>query len=87
MKVKITEYNTHNGAIRWRMLISLKSHMTHFFATALTVFEMITFQIWDPENLGQGHEVKHSQWSRSMAQINLYKRSNGALIVFEIFKC
>ena len=27
----------------------------------------------DPENIGQGHNVQHSQWHHSMASINLYK--------------
>ena len=45
--------------------------MTHFFVTALTVSEMLMFQIGEFENVGQGHGVQYSQSSYSMA--NLYK--------------
>ena len=30
-------------------------------------------KMFDPENIGQGHGAQHSQWSRSIARINLYK--------------
>ena len=60
-----------------------------FSAIALTVSEILTFQICDLENLGQGHTGQHSQWSHSMANINLYKCHTTsfslALTVFEIF--
>ena len=31
------------------------------------------FEMFDHENLGQGHGVQNSQWSRSMADISVYK--------------
>ena len=48
-----------------------KGHIAHF-AIALTVSEILTFQICDLQNLGQDHEVQHSQWSDLMAKINFY---------------
>ena len=35
--------------------------------------------MFDLENLGKGHGVHHSQWSHSMAHINIYRRHNLAL--------
>ena len=33
---------------------------------ALTVSEILTFQTCDPKNVGQGHEVQHSQFRHSI---------------------
>ena len=43
-----------------------KSHVMHF-VTALTVSEILTFQICDLEKLGQSHELQNSQRAHSMA--------------------
>ena len=44
MKSKVTEYNIQNGAIRWRISTTPKV-MLRTFATALTVSEILTFQM------------------------------------------
>ena len=39
------------------------------FVPALTVSEMVAFEICDLEKVGQDHEVQLSQWHHSMANI------------------
>ena len=41
---------------------------TRIFVLALTVSEILRFQLFDLQNLGQGHQVQHS-----MANVNHYK--------------
>ena len=67
MEVKATEYDDCDGATATANINFCKSHMTHFFVIALTVSEILTFQMCDLENLGQGDGVQHSQWSHSMS--------------------
>ena len=52
------EYNIRSGVIRWQ--ISRFKTIIHLCAIALTVSEILTFQICDLENLGQGYELQHS---------------------------
>ena len=47
-----------------------------FSTLALTVSEVITFQMFDFENLDQGQGLQHSQWFHSMANVNVYKSHN-----------
>ena len=70
---KVRELNIYNGAIRWRISTSVKV-IRCIFVIALTVSEILMFQMSDLENLGQDHGVQQSQWSHSIANINLYKR-------------
>ena len=70
-KVKVTDYNIQNDVIRWRISTSLNV-IGLIFATALTVSEILTFQVCDIETIGQGHEVQQSQWFHSMANIKLF---------------
>ena len=77
MKVKVTEYNIHNGAIRWRILDSVKV-MWRIFTTSITIWKILKFQICDFENFEQGHEVEHLQWTYSIANIHFYKSHNWA---------
>ena len=42
---------------------------------SLTYSEILAFEIFDLEKLYQSYGVKHSQWSYSMVNINLYKSS------------
>ena len=49
-----------------------KSHSTHFNAIALTVSDILMFGM-KTENLGHGHEVQHSHWPRSMANMKACK--------------
>ena len=57
--VKITENRLHNDVIWGRIATSIQV-IGRIFAPALTAFEMLTFQMYDLENLGQDHEVWHS---------------------------
>ena len=64
--------------------------ITRIFTLDLTVSEISRFEIIYLENLDQGHEVRHLQWSHSMVNINRYKNHNWALslrvvTVFQIF--
>ena len=44
------------------------------FALALTVFEILTFEIFDLERQDQGQRVQHSLWwCYSMANVEIYK--------------
>ena len=42
-------------------------------AFALTVSEMLTFQMFEPANLGQDHEIQRSQWPHSIANVQFYE--------------
>ena len=44
------------------------------FALALTVFEILTFQIFDLEKVRQGHGVQHWQCRSQIANVKMYKR-------------
>ena len=46
-----------SGAIRWKISESIR--VTHF-ASALTVSEILSFQIFEIENSGEAHGVQHS---------------------------
>ena len=78
--------------IRWQISTSRKVILEQF-SLALTIFSRKNshFKIHDLENVGQGHDVQHSQWSHSMANINLYnikvilEHFLLALIVLQIF--
>ena len=65
----------------------------HIVTLARTVFEILTFQIFDLQNLGQGHQLHNLQWCHSVANINLYKSHSShftlALTISEILslKC
>ena len=71
MNFKVIEYNIHNGDIRWQISTIVKVTW-RIFVTAVTVAELLMFQICNLENRDQGHGVQHSQRSYSMAIINLY---------------
>ena len=71
MNFKVIEYNIHNGDIRWEISTILKVTW-RIFATAVTVSELLMFQMCNLENRGQGHGEQHSQRSYSMTIINLY---------------
>ena len=45
------------------------------FALALTVFEILTFEIFDLEKVGQGHRVQHWHCRRQIANVKIYKRN------------
>ena len=59
----------------------LRQKSWYIFAIALIISKIPTSQICDLENLGQGHVVQHSQWSQSMANINLYKSHMRSIFV------
>ena len=49
------------------------------FTIALTVHDMLTFQIFDIQNLGQCHRLHHWQHCHSMATINVYQSQQAFL--------
>ena len=48
--------------------------ISYSFALALTVFEILTFEIFDLEKVGQGNAVQHWQCRRQIANVEIYKR-------------
>ena len=69
---------------------SLEKSRCAFLQQSLTVSDMFTIQMFDLENVGQGHQVQHSQRCRSMANAKLYKSQIRiimlALTVWQILK-
>ena len=55
-QVKVTEYNFCNDAIRLQIAKSIKV-VQCIFLLALTISEILTFQMFDLLKLGQGHGV------------------------------
>ena len=55
----------------WLQLQISKSVKTVWpiFKLALTISEILAFEIFDLANVGQGHRVQLSQWCHSMANI------------------
>ena len=85
MKVEITEYTIHNGAIRWRISTSVKV-IWRVFAIALLVSDRWMFQICYFESLGWGDEVQYAQRSYSMENINLHKSRPSIFANFHRFR-
>ena len=75
MKVKVTVYNVHNVAN-----INSVQVIRRIVTVALTVSDILTFQIRDLENLFQDNEIQHLQWSQSSANMNLDKSRYGAFV-------
>ena len=71
-----------SDAIWWRVPTSIKVIALIFVVLALTVSEIFGFQMFDLENLGQGHGVEHSQRSHQMGNIKV--EISLALTVFQI---
>ena len=60
--VKTTEYNIRNGSNRWQISTCIQvipEHVSLAYSLALTVFEILTFEIFDLEKVCQGHAVQH----------------------------
>ena len=47
--------------------------MFHTFALALTVSEILTFEIFELEKVDQGHGVQHRQCRRQIANVKFNK--------------
>ena len=58
-QVKVAEYNVRNDAIRWRISTSIKD-IVRTFMLSFTASEILTFQMFALEKIGQGHRVQHS---------------------------
>ena len=88
MKVKVTEQIIRSGVIRWQISTSVK--VSTLFTLSLTISEILRFEMFDLENVGQGHLVQHSQWNHLVANINFYKSQSPhftlVLDVFEILR-
>ena len=52
-------YNIRSSVIRWQIR-DILSDDNRMFALSLTVFEILVYQMFDIESLGQGHRVQHS---------------------------
>ena len=87
INVKVTEYNICSEAVQWSIPTSI-TVTACIFKLAFAVYEVLTFEVFVLENLGNGHKVQHSQSSHSMANISVYKSHNWvfslALTVFHI---
>ena len=70
--VLVMIYNIRSEAIRWQIPDFLSDGNSN-----VCIFIAFTYQNshlkMKLENLGLGHGLQHSQWSHSMANINLYK--------------
>ena len=54
LKIKVIKYNTRSDAMRWQMPTCLRV-IASIFTLALTVSEILRFEMFDLENLGHGH--------------------------------
>ena len=92
------KYNTGNGPIRWHISTSMKVILEHFsFSLSLSLslshrfldIRISKFVTCDLENVGQSHEVEHSQWRNLMINARPYLTAiimfALSLIVYEIF--
>ena len=43
---------------------------------SLTILEILTFYMFDLENIGQDQRVQHGYWCHLMANINVYESQN-----------
>ena len=59
-----------NGKYQNRKKVTIRI----FPSLALTVCEISLLQIFDRENLCQGHQIQHLQWCLSATNTDLYKR-------------
>ena len=75
MLVKVTEH-----AQLWRSMEngcqSIKVRIHIFCASCERVFKILTFEMFNLENLRRGRRVQQSQWYHSVANINLFKSIN-----------
>ena len=79
------EYNIPIGAIQWLISTSIKvvvEHLSLALAVFYILYNMIFRNFVTLNNIGQGHDLQHSQWRHSMANINLYKSSTPYLSIF-----
>ena len=77
-------YSICNDAIEWQILESINV-ISHIFATALTVSEILSFKMFDRKNLGQGHIVQQLQWMSIIKLINVTSRILRQLSPFQIY--
>ena len=69
---EVAEYNIRSDAIQLRIPTSIKI-VARNYTLALTVSDMLRFEMSDNENLGQSHGLQDLQWTISTANINVYK--------------
>ena len=50
----------YNYAIQWQMSMSIKV-LIYFYELTFAVLEILRFEMFDFENLSQGHRAQHSQ--------------------------
>ena len=64
----VTEYNIQDSPVRWQISTCINFIFGHF-SLALTVFEILIFEIFDLEKVGQGHGVQHFQCRGQIANV------------------
>ena len=75
----VTEYNIRNGPVPWKISTCINFILEHILL-ALTVFEILTFEIFHLEQVGQGHGVQHWQFA---ARLQTSKSINLILYMFD----
>ena len=50
-----------------------KSPIIHYHTPVLAVSDILASEIFDLEEVFQGHKVQHLEWRQSMANIKIYK--------------
>ena len=74
--VKTTEYHIRNGPNRWQISTCIQvipEHVLLALLLAFIVFEILTFEIFDLEKVGEGHGVQHSQCRSQIVNVKIYK--------------
>ena len=57
---KVTEYNIRRYVIQWR-IPTITKVIVYIFKLADTVAEILSFEMFDLKNLGQGRGEQHAQ--------------------------
>ena len=83
---KVTENNIRNGQVRWQISTCINLIIEHF-SLALAVIEILIFEIFDLEKVGQVHGVQHWQCHSQTANVKIYKRNFLNLEFFQDLTC
>ena len=68
MTVTVMEWNNRNGPIQWQISLTIKSYLS-ISRKSLTFLRYSYIKIREFKNVGQSHDVRHSQWRHSKATI------------------
>ena len=87
MNAKVMEHNIRDGDIRWQISKSVNDN-TFFFARfhkPFIISEMLAFQIFDLEKIGQGHDAQRSKSRDSKG--NIVGRIMAGTLFGDIYNC